>query len=417
MGNFRPARLPAAVEAFKAAFDVLPSAYFDFKAKTLFYPNFQPFGFVDIPGASCNRASSATGFVDGVMTEFAADQPRLTDDGLVRVIGVTNKVQAYAKPTGASAGAQINDAPGGAGVLSIVDDAVALVAAGLGDITNGNVYRLDNSAGTGASRIAFNGIFDTTGPACFSSYVRNISGGTGEIKLRTGYGNYPPLPGLTSNFTRFEQSTPNKENGTYQATDSFWVEAQPGEIIHVCLPMAEENRLTASPYAPTDGDAASTDTDQVNFDSVAGLGLDAATQASGYTIIGWIGAHEPFDVAPRILGLASPGATSLINFIGASRVDIGMFDGDSLLRIDDAISPGAPFSFTVTQANGFRGLSIAGSAMVSDNGGSPPFTRIRLGEGGYGGNAMRLIELERLIVIPRLVTAAEAQAMNQWSPS
>ncbi|WP_375549437.1 hypothetical protein ABWI01_03340 [Oceanicaulis alexandrii] len=418
MGNFRKARLPSGVAAFKSQFDVMPSAYLDFRNRELFYPYFRPSGFVDIPGASFSRASSATGFVDGVMTEFAADQPRLTDDGLVRVTGVTNKVQAYAKPLGGEAGAAVsNSSAGGAGVLSLVNDAAALSAEGLGEITNSIVYRLDNSSGTDESRIRFNGIFDTTNNACWSAYVRSISGGNGQIKLRTAFGAYPFLSGLDANFKRFEQSTPNRNAGTGSPNDVLWVAAQAGEIIHVCLPMAEENRLTTSPYVPTSGAAASTDTDQAGFASVAGLSLDAATQANGYTLIGWIGAHERRDVAARIIGMDAPGTTSLINFIGNSSTNIGVYNGETVLGKNGAISAGSPFSFTLTQSSAFRGLSVAGSAMVSDTEGCPAFTSLHLGEAPTGGNAMRLITLERLIVLPRLVTAAEAQAMNQWSPS
>ena len=410
------ASMTAEQSAFRAQFGEF-SAWMDFKSGVYSSRFSRHPSFTDFPGSYCSRASSATGFVNGVMKEFAADVPRLTDDGLVRVTGVTNKVQAYAQPTSGAVGAFVSNAsPGGAGILTIVDDAAALAASGLGEITNGNVYRLDNSTGTNESRIAFNGTFDTTGDACWSAYVRSVSGGSGQIKLRTAFGAYPFLSGFTSDFKRFEQSTPNRNQGTGNANDLLWVAAQAGEIIHVCLPQAEEARLTASPYIPQAGAAVTTDTDSLGFDAVSLLGLDAATQASGYTIIGWVGAHEPRDVAARIIGMTAPGTTSMLNLIGASRTTPGIYNGQSVLSVPDAFSAGAPFGFTVTQSSSFRGLSINGSAMVSDTQGCPPFTELYFGAAPNGGNAMRLLTFEHLIVVPRLASAAEAAAMNQWSP-
>lgn len=77
MGNFRPARLPAAVRALAEAAGGLPSAHLDFENGEYFYPFFKPAGFLNFPGASFTRASSAWDFVGGVLTEFAADVPRI----------------------------------------------------------------------------------------------------------------------------------------------------------------------------------------------------------------------------------------------------------------------------------------------------------------------------------------------------
>lgn len=83
MGNFRPARLPAAIEAYTDA-NGLPRGWLDFKTGEYFYPFFRPSGLLTFPSVSFSRASSGWGFVGGVLTEFTDDQPRLTDDGLMR---------------------------------------------------------------------------------------------------------------------------------------------------------------------------------------------------------------------------------------------------------------------------------------------------------------------------------------------
>lgn len=63
-----------------------------------------------------------------------------------------------------------------AAVLSVVDDAAALAAAGLSaTCSSGKVYKLDNSAGTGISYVVVAGLTGNTNVHTFSLYVRGSS--------------------------------------------------------------------------------------------------------------------------------------------------------------------------------------------------------------------------------------------------
>ena len=122
--------------------------------------------------------SSSHLFTDasGVLRGFAADT-LARNDGVGAYIGgqVTNKASNYnANPTDLTGVTKLGDA---AATLAVVDDSAALAAAGLSGICmSGKVFKLDNTAGTGAAWVFCSAATGNTSAHSMSSYLRGSGG-------------------------------------------------------------------------------------------------------------------------------------------------------------------------------------------------------------------------------------------------
>lgn len=131
-----------------------------------------------------------------------------------------------------------------AAVLTRVDDAAALAAAGLQNIcTSGFVYKLDNSAGTTLATVAFAGGTQNTNQHTGSAWVR----GTGQF--RVGVQNNSGLLAATAGYVRVQHA----------ATPSFvgaqcFVAANAGSVIYFILNGLEELGFATQPIV-TSGSA------------------------------------------------------------------------------------------------------------------------------------------------------------------
>lgn len=102
MGNFRPARLPAAVQAHIDAGNPLPKGWFDFKEGVYFYPFFRPGGLLDFNGVTFSRASSGWAIKDGALPEFTDNTPQVGDGGFLCEPERTNDLRSSIDIGGAS---------------------------------------------------------------------------------------------------------------------------------------------------------------------------------------------------------------------------------------------------------------------------------------------------------------------------
>jgi len=159
--------------------------------------------------------------------------------------GYTNKCTCNkANPTDTTNITKNGDA---ASVLSVVNDSAALaagVASGLHELgaCAGNVYKLDNSAGSTVAWVTVSGTTGNTNPHTVSAYVR----GSGSCRVILAAGT-PNVSALTANYVL--KSDLNKI--PINATVTLLISAEVGSITYFILP-----QLVESPYLlPTISDS------------------------------------------------------------------------------------------------------------------------------------------------------------------
>ena len=192
------------------------------------------------PTAGITRSISTR---KGLRTIQTAD----TFKGMLVEPAMTNKCTCRkSNPTDITGLVKNGDA---ASVLSVVNDAAALTAAGLSDIcTSGMVYKLDNSAGVGTAYVNSLATVGNTNPHSFSGYFR---GGTGRL-FDTVSGDGIALITASANYVRYKLTlTPGL------ATRAWAVLADAGAIVYFILPQLEENPFCTSIIAPAADTAAS----------------------------------------------------------------------------------------------------------------------------------------------------------------
>lgn len=177
--------------------------------------------------------------VGGQFLSFSANTPRITDKGLLIEETRTNKQTSYsANPSEAAGfvGNPVNMTKSGdaAGVLSVVNDAAALAAAGLSEIaTSGKVYKLDNSAGSVDARANFSGQTGNTNAHTVSAYIR---GGTGSLDLSS----LGPFAASSTYIRRTHNATPSSGSNIYT------LRASAGQVVYFILPQLEEASSASS---------------------------------------------------------------------------------------------------------------------------------------------------------------------------
>lgn len=199
------------------------------------------------PRVTYSRAGAATAItLAGMVVPVAANAPQITDAGLLVEPARTNKVTAYnANPVDLTGVSLTGDE---AATLTLVDDAPALAAAGLaGIVSNGQVIRLDNSAGSGDAGASPAGATGNTANHSVAAWVRGS--GAGYLGLQQT----PGRISFTASAAYERVIAPN-----FAATASsraIRVVAQPGAVIFFILPQLEQAATVSSPII-TAGSAA-----------------------------------------------------------------------------------------------------------------------------------------------------------------
>ena len=138
---------------------------------------------------------------------------------------------------------------GGAGVLTVVDDAAAIAALGLP--SGVRAYRLDNSTGTAGSRLVTanpNGAFDSALPYNISAFLRRESGPAAGYTLRTGFGAFAGLT-VTDTYARYSRASTDRVGGSTNAADTLWIEVPAGGVGLIVLPQREDGLVMTAPQA------------------------------------------------------------------------------------------------------------------------------------------------------------------------
>jgi hypothetical protein len=206
-----------------------------------------------IPGWSFSRTDTngtATALdLAGNVIQFATGVPRITNRGILVEEARTNKGTSHnANPTEAAGfvGNPVNMSKSGdaAGILSVVDDAAALAAAGLsGACTSGKAYKLDNTAGAANAIASINGTVGNLNAHAFSCYARATagSGSVGRSGSSVGAATFS-----SSAYARVSAVlTPTA------TTEVLRVQALPGAVVYFILAQLEEGAFATSPIITT----------------------------------------------------------------------------------------------------------------------------------------------------------------------
>jgi len=206
-----------------------------------------------IPGWTFSRTDTngtATALdLAGNVIQFATGVPRITNRGILVEEARTNKGTSHnANPTEAAGfvGNPVNMSKSGdaAGILSVVDDAAALAAAGLsGACASGKVYKLDNTAGAANAIASINGTVGNLNAHAFSCYARATagSGSVGRSGSSVGAATFS-----SSAYARVSAVlTPTA------TTEVLRVQALPGAVVYFILAQLEEGAFATSPIITT----------------------------------------------------------------------------------------------------------------------------------------------------------------------
>jgi len=205
-------------------------------------------GLAGVPGWSFSRTGAGAAATSaGALASFPNGTPRITDRGLLlETPARTNKLTLFsANPPDLTGMTKNGDA---AATLTLVTDTAALAAAGLsGLVTGGQVWKLDNSAGSASANAAASGSVGNTNPHSLSVWVR---GSGSSVRVR--------LSSVTS--TIFAPSaayawitTPNLSPTGSGDQWSIWCAA--GSVAWFILPGLEEAATSGSPIVTTGASA------------------------------------------------------------------------------------------------------------------------------------------------------------------
>lgn len=218
------------------------------------------------------RADSAATYRDssGILRQSSADAPRFNHSPAGTPLGLwfegarENKIAAYnASPANTSALSVASGTP----VLSVVDDSAALAAAGLADIGNAMVYKIDNSGGgTNCDVDVATATLNSTAPHSFSIWARTQSGGNARLK-RSGSASGTAL------FTHTNYQRVALENETPSATSNdMRLNLSIGTILYFILMQVEEGSFASSEII-TAGAAAARAQDALTLTELGGFAL------------------------------------------------------------------------------------------------------------------------------------------------
>jgi hypothetical protein len=139
-----------------------------------------------------------------------------------------------------------------AATLTVVDDSTALAAAGLDGVCNGNVYKLDNSAGSAIAYAQVGGTTVNTNPHSLLMYgrvsvgtLKAVDGGSGAVWDTTTSTTYVKMG--NDGFTPANTGT------------KLFLDASAGSVVYFILPgLYESSFAPAAPIVDPDNDTAAT---------------------------------------------------------------------------------------------------------------------------------------------------------------
>lgn len=194
------------------------------------------------------RASAQTAFDvnDNVLKLFGNGVPAYIDAGLASYAGRTNTCTNFnANPTATTNVTKLGDA---AATLTLVNDATNLAAAGFQNVcTNGNVFCLDNTAGTAIASAQVGGLTGTVASCVASAYVRG-SGAFG-VGMALGGGNTAQNQTATGSYVRYQSTASGN------ASRQFIVTAAAGAKVYFILNQLETGGTATNPVVVAGGAA------------------------------------------------------------------------------------------------------------------------------------------------------------------
>ncbi|MGA0599026.1 hypothetical protein [Enterovirga sp. CN4-39] len=360
--------------------------------------------FIAAMGGTFTRASVATyKDANGVWQTAAANVPRLdyasagVARGFLRESARTNKNTNF---NAAPALTNIGKTGDAAATLAIVDDSAALAAVGLNALVpSGQVYKLDNTLGTGAAYATINGVTGNLNPHTASAFVRT-TGGIGRVRTNSlgGVVVNPDLPYARTAFS----FTP----GT--ASDGFWIYAIQGGITYFVLNQLEEGAFASSPIIVA-GSAATRAADSLTFPTAGWLNPNGGAWVAEFESNG-----RPSGVIQGVFYtvggdgyIRSTVEESTISYRVAALGSIGQASfpvADTGLGVKKSAMRYAPNDFA---------FSVNGAAPVTDTGGAVPQGQATLFIGSLGTGVNPLDGwIRRLYYVPAGLTNAELQAVT-----
>lgn len=188
-----------------------------------------PGKFISLAGSGTEYAVNQFGEMEAFATTVPAIQAGM---GFQMWEGRTNKGTNYnAAPNGSLT--NLSKSGDAAATLTEVDDTANLIAAGFGTlisqgVMNGNVFKLDNSAGVASAFVNVAGNAGNTNTHAVSAYVR---GGTGTIGVQTG---------TSSSFTASATYQRRTHTGAGVSAFGSFLLADAGQTIYFILNVFEE---------------------------------------------------------------------------------------------------------------------------------------------------------------------------------
>lgn len=339
--------------------------------------------FLDVPGASVSTGVK-TVKQGGVYVQTAANTLPISDDGLLVEEARTNQAAGFnanppalVAPTDAAifnAAVTNLTAAGGDGntLWGVVDDASEVEGAGLSNICNGRVYKIDNSAGA-SDAYFFLGSAGTSELKTVSCFAH----GTGAVRLdfSSGGGIYGGCPAAMTRISA--QNTP--VSGGSQAR----ISASPGSTVYFILQQYEAGGFATSPII-TAGASVTRAADNIY------LAVDAALQAkfggAGTIYARGVSAGPGGSVA-RLFTLDGGSTANQITVQTKSATTSGFVvytGGVYQAQIFDAAYEDAESAAAAWAEDDFA-ISADGSAVATDSGGSLASAYSRLFFGSQSG--------------------------------
>ncbi|TPQ49934.1 hypothetical protein C2U72_15935 [Prosthecomicrobium hirschii] len=320
---------------------------------------------------------------DGSLKVAAANEARIDwSSGAAELLlegAATNKITARKhNPLDTSNLTKTGDA---AAVLSVVDDSAALAAAGLSAIcTAGTVYRLDNSAGSGAAWAKVSGAVGNANAHSFGVYARR-TGAAASVFLTGGTGS-AAVAGSAYAWTGSANVTPAGTGAVLE------IGANAGSVVHFILPQLVE-AVSQGSIIPGDTLAAVTRTTDL-CQIAAGAAAAIQGAAAG---IAWRGTIPVAQSGQQIVGLGD--GLNLIRATNTPNTRVAIFNATSALAlgVGTDVIPGALGLCAGWGASGAR-LAVNGTAAAAAQTNAWP-TTVYLGasSGLSAGQVLRLRQL------------------------
>jgi hypothetical protein len=354
-----------------------------------------------IPGWSFSRTDTngtATALdLAGNVIQFATGVPRITNRGILVEEARTNKGTSHnANPTEAAGfvGNPVNMSKSGdaAGILSVVDDAAALAAAGLSNAcASGKVYKLDNTAGAANAIASINGTVGNLNAHAFSCYARATAGSGSVGRSGSSVG--------AATFSSSAYARASAVLTPTATTEVLRVQALPGAVVYFILAQLEEGAFATSPIITT---------------GAAGTrGADAGRITQSPTASGTIIATVRIPTDKNNRRVVGTNGASAVTPLAYSTAGIETYNGSSTLGKTVSMTAGALVTVGVTWESGRRSVTGAGLTVATDANAIGSFTEMWFGQDDSlaAGNALNE-SIVRVQVLPYAVTDAQLQALT-----